>query len=91
MLNSYKQATLPELEKELAMRMQERFEAFKARLAISTLANQERRNASWAKRDAYFAAKDKLVADMKAQGFKHTHGDCSICNAIAELIVVEVA
>jgi hypothetical protein len=60
-------------------------EAFKARLAENTLANQERRNASWAKRDAYFNAIDKLVADMKAKGFKHTHGDCVICKAIEAL------
>jgi len=62
--------------------MATQIESFKARVAANTLANQERRNASWDKRDAFFNAKDKLVAEMKAQGFKHTHGDCAICKAI---------
>ncbi len=65
--------------------MQTQIEAFKARVAANTLANQQRRNASWAKRDVFFSAKDKLIADMKANGFKHTHGDCAICKCIESL------
>ena len=65
--------------------MSSNIEAFKARVAANTQASLQSRQDSWAKRDAYFAAKDKLVSEMKAKGFKHTHGDCEICKEIESI------